>query len=46
MTAVPGAAVCSDAAIQFCLTIEVLFKPPFRQTTGMVANLLQMANPG
>ena len=24
-------AVCSDAAIQFCLTIKVLFKLPLRQ---------------
>jgi hypothetical protein len=30
-------ALFSDAAIQFCLTIKVLFKPPLRQTTGMVA---------
>jgi len=28
-------AVFSDAAIQFCLTIKVLFKLPLRQTTGM-----------
>ena len=33
----------SDAAIQFCLTIKVLFKLPLRQTTGMVASLLKMA---
>ncbi len=37
-------AVFSDAAIQFCLTIKVLFKLPLRQTTGMVASLLQLAN--
>jgi len=37
-------AVFSDAAIQFCLTIKVLFKLPLRQTTGMVASLLTMAN--
>lgn len=37
-------AVFSDAAIQFCLTIKVLFKLPLRQTAGMVASLLQMAN--
>jgi hypothetical protein len=37
-------AVFSDAAIQFCLTIKVLFKLPLRQTTGMVANLLKLAN--
>ena len=34
----------SDATIQFCLTIKVLFKLPLRQTTGMVASLLKMAN--
>ena len=37
-------AVFSDAAIQFCLTIKVLFKLPLRQTTGMVASLLKMAD--
>ena len=37
-------AVFSDAAIQFCLTIKVLFKLPLRQTTGMVASVLQMTN--
>ena len=37
-------AVFSDAAIQFCPTIKVLFKLPLRQTTGMVASLLEMAN--
>jgi hypothetical protein len=36
-------AICADAAIQFCLTIEVLFKQPLRQITGMVASLLKMA---
>ncbi len=30
-------AVFSDAAIQFCLSIKVLFKLPLRQTSGMVA---------
>ncbi|MDO9525748.1 MAG: transposase [Gemmobacter sp.] len=30
-------AVFSDAAVQFCLTIKVLFKLPLRQTAGMVA---------
>ena len=35
--------VFSDAAIQLCLTITVLFKLPLRQTTGMVASLLKMA---
>jgi Transposase DDE domain len=29
-------AVLSDAAIQFCLTIKVLFKLPLRQMTGMM----------
>ena len=37
-------AVFSDAAIQFCLSIKFLFKLPLRQTTGMVASLLQMAD--
>ncbi len=36
--------VFSDAAIQFCLTIKVLFKLPLRQTTGMVTSLLKLAN--
>jgi hypothetical protein len=35
--------VFSNAAIQFCLSIKVLFKLPLRQTTGMVASLLKMA---
>jgi IS5 family transposase len=35
--------VFSDAAIQFCLTIKVLFKLPLRQATGMVASLLKLA---
>lgn len=34
--------VYSDAAIQFCLSIKVLFKLPLRQTAGMAASLLQM----
>ena len=33
----------SDAAIQFCLSIKVLFKLPLRQSAGMVASLLQLA---
>ena len=33
----------SDAAIQFCLSIEVLFGLALRQTIGMVASLLRMA---
>ena len=37
-------AVFPDTAIQFCLTIKVLFTLPIRQTTGMVASLLRMAN--
>ena len=36
--------VFSDAAIQFCLTIKVLFKLPLRQTTGMVVRLLKLEN--
>ncbi|MCA0846137.1 IS5 family transposase, partial [Salipiger thiooxidans] len=35
--------VFSDAAIQFCLSIKVLFRLPLRQTAGMVAGLLQQA---
>ncbi len=37
-------AVFSDAAIQFCLTIKVLFKLPLRQTFGMATSLLKMAD--
>ena len=37
-------AVFSDAAIQFCLTIKVLFKMPLRQATEMVTRLVKMAN--
>jgi hypothetical protein len=33
----------SDAAIQFCLSIKVLFGLALRQTMGMVASLLRMA---
>lgn len=36
-------AVFSDAAIQFCLMVKVLFGLPLRQTTGMVASILSMA---
>lgn len=32
-----------DAAIQFCLMVKVLFGLPLRQTTGMVASILEMA---
>ena len=39
-------AVFSDAAIQVCLTVKVLFKLPLRQTTGMMASLLTLANLG
>lgn len=35
--------VFSDTAIQFCLSIKVLFKLPLRQTAGMVASLLGLA---
>jgi hypothetical protein len=36
-------AVFSDAAIQVCLSIKVMFKLPLRQTAGMVASLLRLA---
>ena len=36
-------AIFSDAAIQFCLSIKILFKLPLRQTAGMVASLLKLA---
>ncbi len=36
-------AVFSDAAIQFCLSIKILFKRPLRQTAGMAASLLKRA---
>ena len=36
--------VFTDAAIQACLTLKALFGLPLRQTTGMVASLLRMAN--
>ena len=32
----------SDAAIQACLTLKVLFGLPFRQTTGFVESLLKL----
>ena len=32
----------SDAAIQACLTLKVLFGRPLRQTTGFVQSLLQL----
>ena len=35
--------IFSDAAIQFCLSVKVLFKLPLRQTAGMVASLLRLA---
>ena len=35
--------IFSEGAIQFCLSIKVLFKLPLRQTSGMVASLLRMA---
>jgi hypothetical protein len=37
-------AVVSEAAIRFCLAIKVLSKQPLRQTTGMVASPLKLAN--
>ena len=33
----------SDAAIQACLTMKVLFGMPLRQTTGFVESLLRLA---
>ena len=36
-------ATYSDAAIQTCLTLRVLFGLPLRQTTGLVASLLKLA---
>lgn len=35
-----NAVVSSDAAIQTCLTMKVLFGMPLRQMTGFVENLL------
>ncbi len=35
--------VFSDAAIQFCLMVKVLFGQPLRQCTGMVSSILKMA---
>lgn len=35
--------IYSDAAIQACLTIKVLFGLALRQTTGFVASLLKLA---
>lgn len=35
--------VFSDAAIQFCLSIKILFKLPLRQTAGMVSCLPKLA---
>lgn len=35
--------VFPNGAIQFCLSIKVLFKLPLRQTAGMVASLLRLA---
>lgn len=39
-------AVFSDAAIQTCLMIKVLFGLPLRQTTGLVASILKLAGLG
>ena len=33
----------SDGAIQTCLMLKVLFRLPLRQTTGLVASLLELA---
>ena len=35
-------ATFTDAAIQACLTLKALFGLPLRQTTGLVASLLDM----
>ena len=35
--------VFSDAAIQFCRIVKVLLGLPLRQTTGIVASILEMA---
>ena len=35
--------VFSDAALQFCLMVKVLFGAPLRQTTGMVVSIFPMA---
>lgn len=35
---------CASGGIHTCLTIKVLFKLPLRQTTGMVASLLKLAD--
>jgi len=35
--------VFSEVAIQFCLSIKVLFKLPLRQASGMIGSLLQLA---
>ena len=35
----------SDAAIQTCLTLKVLFGLPLRQTTGFVGSFLRLAGP-
>ena len=34
--------VCSDAAVQTCLTMKVLFGMALRQTTGFVESLLSL----
>ena len=36
-------AVFSDAAMQFCLSVEILFELPLRQTSGRVARLMKVA---
>lgn len=33
----------SDSAIEFCLTLKMLFNLPLRQVTGLVASLIKMA---
>ena len=36
-------AIFSDTAVQACLTLKALFGPALRQTTGLVASLLELA---
>ncbi len=38
-----GQQAYSDEAIQACLTIQILFGLPLRQTAGFVASLLRLA---
>ena len=40
-----GQRTCSDAAVQTCLSIKVLFGMALRQTTGFVESLLRLVGP-